>query len=246
MGHVAAVMGPSSARNTVVLAHGVSAVAPGLLWMHESRAIVAADVHFAYEDAIGGALPAWSTADITAVLVHVAKRLNAREILLLGDVIHSTRMSQGAARVVRDALAALRAAATLTIVAGNHEGKTRGVSILGETIELAELDGWLLLHGDRAPSAAALSAVKGAIIGHLHPSLPLAGRAASPAFLAAPRFIAAPALTPYSNGLNVLSDACLQALRQYDIASRHDVRVIAATGNLLYPFGTLSNLARVL
>jgi metallophosphoesterase superfamily enzyme len=237
---------PDSAAPVVELLHGVSAVAPGLVWLHDSRAIVAADVHFAYEDVIGAALPAWSTVELTALLLKSSQTLDAREIILLGDAIHGARMSDGAARAVREALTALRTKATLTIVAGNHEGKSRGAQILGETVEQIERDGWLLLHGDRAPDVAALSRVKGVIIGHLHPSLPLGGRVTAPAFLAGDRIIAAPALTPYSSGLNVFSDACLQALRPFNVASRRDVNVVAAAGGQLYPFGRLSALMQVL
>lgn len=236
---------PQPSARAVELSYGVSAVAPGLLWLHASRALVAADVHFGYEDVIGAALPLWSTAESTKTLLAAARTLDAREIVLLGDVVHSSRMSDGAARQVRSALAALRDAAELTLVAGNHEGATRGAAILGKTVETAQRDGWLLLHGDRAPDLASLAQSKGAIIGHLHPSLPLGGSSA-PAFLAGRRIVVIPALTPYSSGLNVFSDACLRALRPFDVASRRDVHVVAATANLLYPFGTLSEALKVL
>jgi hypothetical protein len=44
--------------------------------------------------------------------------------------------------------------------------------------------------------------------------------------------------------LNVFSDACLQALQPFNVASRRDVHVVAAAGDLLYPFGALSALTR--
>lgn len=221
------------------LVPGVSALSPGLLWLHASRALVAADVHFAYEDVIGAALPAWSTAEIASTLLTAAQRINAREIVLLGDVIHGSKMSEGAARTVRAALERLRAAARLTIVAGNHEGRTRGAGVLGETVDAVERDGWLLLHGDK-PS------LQRSIIGHLHPSLALGGGVTSPAFLASSRLVVLPALTPYSGGLDVLSDECLRALKTFGIASRGELHVVAAEGELLYPFGTLSRLRGLL
>jgi metallophosphoesterase superfamily enzyme len=230
---------PQPAAGIVQLAPGVSALAAGLLWLHSSRAIIAADVHFAYEEVIGAALPAWSTPEITATLLITAQRMQAHEIVLLGDVIHGSRMSEGAARAVREALDALRSVAHLTIVAGNHEGRTRGEAILGETVECAERDGWMLLHGDRARFGKC-------IIGHLHPSLPVGARESAPAFLAAPSLIVVPAMTPYSSGLNVLSQACLNALRPFGIASRRQLQVVAAAGELLYPFGALWDLRRAL
>jgi metallophosphoesterase superfamily enzyme len=234
---------PQAASRIVELAPQISAVAPGMLWMEASRSLVAADVHLAYEDAIGAALPSWSTFELVRVLLTAAKSLGAREIVLLGDVIHSSRLSEGAAREVQQCLAALRAATQLAIVAGNHEGKTRGVAVLGETVEFLERQNWLLLHGDRGPGAAALSAVKGCIIGHLHPSLPLASNVSAPAFLAARHLLVLPALTPYSSGLNVFSDACLKALHPFNVGSRAELSIVAAAGGALYPFGSLSNLS---
>ena len=231
---------PQPASTIVELAPGVSAVAPGVLWLHASRAVVAADAHLAYEDVIGGALPLWSTPEVIGVLAAAAQQLNAREILLLGDVIHGSRMSEGAAHAVRRGLETLRGLAQLTLVAGNHEGRSRGAAILGETVEYAERDGWMLLHGDRAPACAR------SIIGHLHPSLALGGGESAPAFLASRTAIVVPALTPYSSGLNLLSGACMDALRAFGIASGRDVRVIASAGGRLYPFGALSELRKAL
>ena len=49
------------------------------------------------------------------------------------------------------------------------------------------------------------------------------------------------ALTPYSTGLDVLSDGCIGALRPYGVR-RSDLHVVAATADRVYPFGTLSRL----
>lgn len=237
---------PKAARRVVELTNGVSAIAPGLLWLHDARALVAADVHLGYEDAIGAALPSWSTRDSIDAVCACAQSMGAREIVLLGDAIHSSRLSESAARAIRRGLDMLRQRAELTIVAGNHEGKSRGAAILGDTVEDAMRDGWLLLHGDRAPSLAALSLAKGAIIGHLHPSLPLGGRVTAPAFLAGGRIIVVPALTPYSNGLSVFSDDCMRALRPFNAGPAGDLQVVAAMTQRLYPFGSLSVLRKML
>lgn len=237
---------PQPANRLVELLPGVSALAPGLLWLHESQAIVAADIHLAYEDVIGGALPAWSTAEIVSTICVAARSMNAREIVLLGDVIHGSRMSEGAARTVRRGLDAMRDAARLTIVAGNHEGKSRGAAILGETVESAQRDGWLLLHGDKAPDIFEFGMAKGAVIGHLHPSLGLGDGAAAPAFVAGESIVVVPALTPYSGGLDVFSGACLEALRPFGVRTRRELHVVAVTNELCYPFGTLADLPKAL
>lgn len=237
---------PQPASRLVELARGASALAPGLLWLGVSRVLVAADIHLGYEDVIGGALPAWSTAEIVATLSVAARSMRAREIVLLGDVIHGTRMSEGAARTVRRALDALRDAAALTIVAGNHEGKSRGAAILGETCESVTRDGWLLVHGDKPPDPFEFAAAAGVAIGHLHPSLALGAGASAPAFLAGDRIVAVPALTPYSGGLDVCSTACFDALRPFGVTTRADLHVVVATNELCYPFGALADLPAVL
>jgi len=229
---------PAAAAADHPLADGVVALAHGFAFLPASRVLICADAHFGYEDVMGGgsSLPLWSTAEIGATIALVAKRVAAHEIVFLGDAIHGSRMSEGAARIVTGAFDALRAIATVTFVAGNHEGRTRGRSILGETVEGCERDGWHLIHGDKPPLPGTPT-----IIGHLHPSLHLGGPTTAPAFLAAPRLVVVPALTPYSAGLDVLSDACLLALAPYDLR-RADLHVVAATADRVYPFGTLSRL----
>ncbi len=228
---------PSAERFT--LHHGAVALPQGLLWLESARTLVAADAHLAYEEVIGGALPLWSTAESTHALLLAARRMQARELVLLGDVIHGSRMSEGAARTVIAALDLLRAEMRVTLVAGNHEGRSRGAAVLGATEEAIERDGWMLVHGDR-PVVAPRT-----IVGHLHPSLPLGGGAHVPAFLASPRTIVVPALTPYSNGLNVLSREAVAALRTLE-AEPNALHVVASTPDRVFPFGALGALRATL
>lgn len=227
---------PVSSASIYELAPGAFALPSGLLWLQKSRTLVAADAHFAYEDVIGGALPLWSTAEMAATLAIAAGLYDAREIVLLGDVIHGAFMSEGAARTVAQAIAALRARTPVTLIAGNHEGKSRGAAVLGATSEQIERDGWVLSHGDRAPRAGTRS-----IIGHLHPSLHMGGGASVPAFLAGEDVIIVPALTPYSPGLDVFSDDCIAALAPWNV-QRKDLHVVASTSERVFPFGSLSAL----
>src|SRR5581483_7588068 len=198
------------------------------------------DAHLAYEDVVGGALPTWSTTDAIRILAEAARVMGAREILFLGDIIHGSRMSEGAAREVQAGLDQLRAIAAVTLVAGNHEGRSRGADVLGETVESAERAGWLLVHGDRA--RISLDRV---IIGHLHPSVRSRGSSA-PAFLASDRVIVVPALTGYSEGLDVCGDDCWEALNAFGVSSRSAVRVTAATADRVYSLGSLTDLSREL
>lgn len=232
-------MHPQAAAARVELAPGVAALPNGLLWLERSRALVAADVHLGYEDVIGGALPLWSTQESIQTLLLVARQSEAREIVLLGDVIHGAHMSEGAARLVREGLDLLRAQCVLTLIAGNHEGRTRGAALLGQTEEAIERDGWILVHGDERVASPRT------IVGHLHPSLPLGGGAHAPAFVAHPKLIVVPALTPYSDGLNVLSHDCTRALKAW-IDSTSECAIVASTAERVYPFGSLGALRAML
>jgi uncharacterized protein len=228
---------PKPAAMEYQLFDGVVALTDSLLWLSRSRTIVAADAHLAYEDVIGSALPLWSTAEISSILLQTVRRMDAREIVFLGDVIHGTRMSEGAAATVNRALGVLREACAVTLVAGNHEGRSRGSILLGHTEEAIERDGWLLVHGDKPAGGSRC------IIGHLHPSLPLAAGVRVPAFLAAPHLVVVPALTPYSNGLNLFSRDCATALREF--GETRDFIVVASTHDRVYPFGGLHRLRRL-
>ena len=217
------------------LAEGIDALPQSLLWLERSRSIVAADVHLAYEEVIGGALPLWSTPQSAASILDAVRKADAREIILLGDIIHGSVMSEGAAEVVTRTLDELRGECTVTLVAGNHEGRSRGEAVLGDTVDAVERDGWLLVHGD-APSG-----VERAIIGHLHPTLPLASGNTIPAFLASHQLIVVPATTPYSSGLNVLSRSCTEALHRF-VPSIAGFSVVASARDRVFPFGSLGAL----
>jgi metallophosphoesterase superfamily enzyme len=219
---------------------GIVALPHGLLFMEATRSLVAADVHFAYEEAIGGILPLWSTEFALSVLLGAAERSGARELILLGDILHSSRMSDGAAAAVGAALSVLRERCLLTPIAGNHEGSSRGAALLGETFESVDRDGWHLFHGDKPLARGARN-----IVGHLHPSLSLARAESVPTFLCSPALVVVPALTPYSSGLSVLSTDCAQALRAFGV-SPAGVRVVAATADRVFPFGTLDVLRSAL
>jgi len=230
---------PQQSAPRCSLQPGVVALPHGLLWLERSRALVAADAHFGYEELIGGVLPLWSTREIVRILSDAIDANGAHELIFLGDVIHGSRMSDGAARAVNAALATLRGVVRVTIVAGNHEGPSRGATLLGDTEDAVERDGWVLAHGDE-PIAAARC-----IIGHLHPSLALGSRETAPAFLASSRLIVVPALTPYSSGLNVLSAACTKALRQFSVTMTA-LQVVVAGTDRVYPFGSLAALRAAL
>lgn len=215
---------------------GALALPHGLLLLRASASLIAADVHLGYEDVIGGALPLWSTAAIVRTIGEAIERTGARELVLLGDVVHSTNMSEGAARTVRAALDGLRTRCTVVPVAGNHEGRTRGRALLGDTCERLEREGWLLLHGDVPPLERARC-----IVGHLHPSLRLGAGASIPVVLGGERLIVAPALTPYSPGLDVRSGDCARAVGAFGVEI-DGMLAVACGEDRVYPFGSVGRL----
>lgn len=227
---------PARAEETYPLARGVTALAPGLAWLDDVATLLVADAHFAYEDVVGGALPLWSTTETVATIGLVAERMGAREIVFLGDIVHGPRMSEGALRTVRAALDLLRERRRVTLVAGNHEGRSRAFAVLGETFEACERGGWLLVHGDGPPALG-----RRAIIGHLHPSLHLGGGKTIPAFVASESLVVVPAMTPYSPGLDCCSEDFAAVLGAWSVR-RGDAHVVAATADRVFPFGSLEAL----
>lgn len=230
---------PKAAAPFTRLSAGAIALPQGLLFLEASQTLIAADVHLGYEDVVGAALPLWSTAEILATLEGVVDSTHAAELVLLGDIIHGTRMSEGASRKITDGLNALRERCRLTLIAGNHEGRSRGKRVLGETEDAVERDGWLLVHGDE-PVAAPRS-----IVGHFHPSIVFGGDRSVPVFLASKRTIVLPAMTPYSRGLDVLSSACTRALKPL-VAPGEEIAVVACGEGKVYPFGSLAALRALL
>jgi metallophosphoesterase superfamily enzyme len=229
---------PQAACDRYELAPGVFALPESLLFLKKSRALVVADAHLGYEDVIGGALPLWSTHEATDTLLAAARKYAAAEIIFLGDVIHGSRMSAGAARVVGEVLARLREQCTVTLVVGNHEGASRGEAILGDVEDAVERDGWVLVHGDEPVL------VQRAILGHIHPSLPLGGGTSVPAFLATRRTIVVPAFTPYSPGLSVLSKDCADAVRAF--GDDLEPEVVGSNEDRVFPFGSREALRKAL
>lgn len=229
---------PQAASERHELAPGVFALPESLLLLEKSRCLVVADAHLGYEDVIGGALPLWSAREATTNLLAAVQRYAAAEIIFLGDVIHGSRMSAGAARVVAEVIASLRERCIVSLVVGNHEGASRGEAILGDVEDALERDGWVLVHGDEPVL------VQRAILGHIHPSLPLGGGTSVPAFLATRRTIVVPAFTPYSPGLSVLSKDCADALAAF--GDHGDPVVVGSSGDRVFPFGSRDALRRAL
>jgi metallophosphoesterase superfamily enzyme len=215
------------------LAPGVFARADGLLFITSSRTLVAADLHLGYEECIGAALPLWSIAETARKLKVAIAKTQARELVLLGDIVHGTRMSEGASRCVISLLDHWRTLANVVAVAGNHEGRGRGRELLGHTVESVDRAGWHLTHGDIPGDKPSRLNPRRSIIGHVHPSVRLSPSMSAPAFVYSASLIALPAQTPFSPGLHVASREAQQAFSPWLAYGERARAVIVSRGRLL-------------
>lgn len=123
---------------------------------------------------LGVPVPSGTTDDALARLDALLAATGAREIVFLGDLLHSARaqQDQGLARVA--AWRARHPALTLTLVRGNHD---RHAGPPPAALGVAVVDGplrrgpWALVHEPQAVAGAY------ALAGHVHPGLVLQGRA---------------------------------------------------------------------
>ena len=146
-------------------------------FLDESRTLLVADVHIGKAvsfRSFGVPVPHGTTGETLAALSTLARRLDARRIVVLGDFLHSRR---SLAPATMAALARWRedhAALDVLLVRGNHDARAGdppahlGIEVVDEPFALGELR--LCHHPQSVPGAYVLS-------GHLHPCVGLRGRA---------------------------------------------------------------------
>jgi hypothetical protein len=188
----------------------------GTLWLEESRALAAADLHLEKGSAYavrGQMLPPYDSADTLSRLAAEVEALNPARIVLLGDSFHD---GGGEARLCDADVARLIALArgrTLVWVVGNHDAD--GPKFLpGEIVEDFTIGRLLLRHepedGPRSEAA-----------GHLHPSARVSTRGRSirrRCFLTDGERVVLPAFGAYTGGLNVRDVAFKGLFHQRPIA----------------------------
>ena len=174
---------------------------------------------------LGVPVPAGTTAEALARLDRLLAQTGAREIVFLGDFLHSVR-AQGADTL--DPVLAWRVRhpnLQLSLVRGNHD---RHAGDPPARLGLEVVDGplrrgpWALLHEPQAvPGAYALA-------GHVHPGVVLTGRGGDrmrlPAFCFGPELGWLPAFGPFT-GLHVLPRD--QGMACYAVAAGQVQRVDA-------------------
>lgn len=213
----------------------------GMLFLAATRTLVAADLHLGYEELIGAVLPLFSLSETVSCLARAIRQTGALELVLLGDVIHGSRMSERTARAIREGLDRLRERTVVFAIAGNHEGAGRGRLVLGPTHETLERDGWILTHGDEPPPQ---TSGRRAVIGHLHPALHCGGSRTAQAFIVNRSVVVVPAQTPFSPGLDVGSEAARAAVAPWARGGGRPKLVVVTPGRIR-PFGFMSDLRRL-
>ncbi|MBD3208852.1 metallophosphoesterase, partial [Candidatus Woesearchaeota archaeon] len=157
---------------------GIRLIGPALLF-EQSKTLVMADLHLGAEASLvntGVLLPRTQQAMTMQLIRDLTQRTRPRRIVLNGDIKHDFgTISEEEWRDVLSVLDELQKAAPVTVIKGNHDAvlqpilKKRGAAMHPSLL----IDGYLIIHGDRAPDKESLRAARGVVIGHEHPSVVL-------------------------------------------------------------------------
>ncbi len=150
-----------------------------VLLLPERGVLLAADVHVGKAQAfraLGVPVPTGTTEDTLSRLSALLDASGARELVLLGDFLHSAHVQSAPATLAAlQRWRARHAAVTVRLVRGNHDARAGdpptalGIEVVDEPWPVG--DGLALAHHPRtAPGRYVLA-------GHLHPCIRLAGRA---------------------------------------------------------------------
>lgn len=186
-------------RPWVEIAPDLRLTGDGAAWLPDESAAVIADVHIGYARAArrrGGYLPqVEGAAALAARVLALTARLEARRLVIAGDLRHSTR-DVDAAELAEVAAFLDRLAAGLErveLVSGNHD---RGAAGMQALVRVGSVD---VVH-QPPPTAPA----RWTVCGHLHPSTTVRDETGAgaryPCALAGPRTLVLPAFTEWAGG----------------------------------------------
>ena len=182
---------------------------PGRALVHlPSRSLVVADLHLGFEwvqRSRGQLLPVGRPDDTVERIGNLARKWDARRVVVLGDVVHGAPTLEGVRRALEGLFDAMDGM-EWTIVLGNHD---RGLAEHLGTMRVHGLSwgaswrepGWVGIHGDKAPE---LRPGERVLSGHEHPAIHVAkagsGAIRLPAFAVGPMGIILPAFSPWAAG----------------------------------------------
>jgi DNA ligase-associated metallophosphoesterase len=221
-------------------------IEPGLVldarravWLAETRTLVVADLHLGYVWAHrhgGQMLPLGVREDTAERLLALIADYDAREIVLLGDIVHRAvpvaELRAELGTLFRD----VGARVALTAVAGNHDRQLaallRTSGVVATLVREHRCGPHVLLHGDQAGGSA--EAGGRVFIGHEHPAISLSDRVAHsmkcPCFLVGPRVVVLPAFSGFAAGGEVRGGRFLGPVAQ---AATFETAVAILAGKLL-------------
>jgi putative SbcD/Mre11-related phosphoesterase len=205
-------------RSRLELEPGLWLDAGRAVWLAEPQVLIVADLHLGYawaHRAEGHLLPLSGIEDTTERLLGLLTRYPARELIVLGDVLHRAVDAPALYSELRWLALNIGERARLRLIGGNHDrhlAKTLAAAGLALEVDQALTIGpHLLLHGDgldedKVAGDLALCAQRGGrvLLGHEHPAIVLsdgvASRAKCPCFLSGPGVLVLPAFSAWAAG----------------------------------------------
>ena len=205
-------------RSRLELEPGLWLDANHAVWLADTKTLVVADLHLGYawaHRAEGQLLPLETKEDSTERLLKLLDRYPAKEVVLLGDVVHRAVEIPALHSELRWLTLNVGQRARLRLVGGNHDRDlattlaTAGIAL--EIADSVEIGPHLLLHGDQVDEGVAESHLSQrkdlggrVILGHEHPAITLsdgvATHAKCPCFLAGAGVLVLPAFSRWAAG----------------------------------------------
>ena len=189
-------------------------------WLPERRMLLVADVHLGKALSfrrLGVPVPEGTTADALARLGELLASTGARELVFLGDFLHSAHAQAHALQAPVQAWRLAHAEVAMTLVRGNHDDRAGDPpAALGFTLKD---EPWILPRPDTDAPGPGLAlchhprAVAGqqVLAGHLHPCVHLAGRGRQRLRLPCFHFSAEVAVLPAFGGFTGMHGITRQA-----------------------------------
>jgi putative SbcD/Mre11-related phosphoesterase len=208
-------------RSRLEISPGIWLDAAHAVWLEEWHTLVVADLHLGYawaHRAEGQLLPIEANEDSTERLLKLLDRYPAKEVVLLGDVVHRAVDVPALHSELRWLAINIGQRARLRLIGGNHDRELAAtLAAAGIALEIddhATVGPHLLLHGDQASDTVAQAHLDGrstsagrVILGHEHPAITLSGGVASwakcPCFLSGEGLLVLPAFSRWAAGSEV-------------------------------------------
>lgn len=165
------------------------------LWLADLGILVVADLHWGYaasHRAQGNLLPAWGDATIAQRLTALIHDYQPKEMIWLGDSLHSVAGQDAALEFLR------MTATAVTIVSGNHDARWSRA----KDHQSLHRSHYFLHHGDKIRPIPHDCLE---IVGHHHPAVSWQDGAGTrlkvPALVASSRRLVLPAFSPWAGGV---------------------------------------------